>query len=110
MLNYYFKNCYSYIYIYIIIIDTEILLLIKNKYYFIIPLEVFLIVTGFVQTKPPQLVGQHLPIPKQCESEKQDWLQIYTGNGGGQEPGFSTNGSYLYSSLWKYINCIEKSL
>lgn len=76
-----------------------LLLLIENKYYFIIPLEIVLIVTGFVQTKPPQLVGQHLPIPEQYESEKQDWLQMYTGNGGGQEPGFSTNGSYLCSYL-----------
>lgn len=56
---------------------------------------VCLMVTGFVQTKPPQLVGQHLPIPKHCESEKQDWLQICTGKGGGQEPGFSAKGSYL---------------
>lgn len=54
-------------------------------------------VTGLEQTNPPQLVGQHLPIPRQCESEKQDRLQIWTGRAGGQEPGFSANGSYLRS-------------
>lgn len=31
----------------------------------------------------------------QCESEKQDRVQICTGKAGGQEPGFAANGSYL---------------
>ena len=55
------------------------------------------LVTGLVQMKPPQLVGQHLPMSEHCASEKQDWLQIRTGKGGGQDPGFSK--SYLKTLL-----------
>ena len=53
-----------------------------------------------MQIKPPQLVGQHLPMSEHCASEKQDWLQIRTGKGGGQEPGFSK--SYLKTLLFQF--------